>query len=75
MGDAVMNFAEWSKLFEGVTITFSPYCISGLVADCKCARCLRSRGEEVTSETEEAARVRSVIESKKFRERVFKPRP
>ena len=62
---------ELVKQLEGVTVTFSQWCISGLVPDCKCWRCLKDRGEEATEETERAAEERSRIESAAFRKRMF----
>lgn len=49
--------------FENIRgFTFSRYCISGLVGDCGCQRCLRERGETPTFRTELAAARRSRIE-------------
>lgn len=60
---------EFLKVFEGVKLTFSRWCISGIVSDCRCSRCLRKQGLPVTDETERAAEERSGIETKAFRER------
>lgn len=65
---------EFQKLLMelNVPFTFSRYCISGLVEDCKCRRCLTDKGETPTFRTELAAARRSKIESKKFHERTLK---
>lgn len=69
-----MDFEKLGELLKGAHVTFSKYCISGLVSDCKCRRCLERCGETSTPDTEEAARIRSEIESKKFRQSLFSPR-
>src|SRR5688572_1881245 len=50
---------ELMKVFEGVKLTFSRWCISGLVPDCMCSRCLHDKGLPVTEETELDAEKRS----------------
>lgn len=52
-----------------VPFTFSRWCISGLVNDCACRRCLRERGETPNFWTEVVAARRSQIESDAFHER------
>lgn len=54
-----------------VEVTFSQWCISGLVRDCACWRCLKERGIEATEETEKAAKERSKRESEAFRQRTM----
>ena len=54
---------------ETAKMTFSRWCISGLVADCRCRRCLSERGEVVTEQSELEAEIRSIAETEKFRER------
>lgn len=52
-------------------MSFSRWCISGIVPDCKCRRCLESKGLPATEETERAAEERSKIESVTFRKRMM----
>lgn len=54
---------------SGLRMTFSRWCISGLVGDCGCSRCRNKRGEPVTEETEREAEARSILETKAFYER------
>ena len=63
-------FQQLLKLCDvsNVRVTFSKNCISGIVSDCGCRRCRRSRGEEPTNETEQAAEQRSRFETARFRE-------
>ncbi len=67
---------EWIPALEdvlrdsGVRVSFSRWCISGLVPDCGCRRCRTKRGEPVTKETERNAEERSQRESVAFRKRV-----
>lgn len=61
----------FDEVFDGVKVTFSASCISGLVRDCRCSRCLRKQNLPVTEETERAAKERSEIESKAFRTRMM----
>lgn len=58
-----------------IKVTFSRWCISGLVPDCACRRCLKAQGIEATPESECAAEIRSSLVSRKFRERVCKHFP
>lgn len=53
-----------------VPFTFSRWCISGLVPDCQCRRCLERHGEPWDETTERAAEERSKIESEAFRRRM-----
>lgn len=52
-----------------MSVSFSKNCISGLVPDCACWRCLKKQGIEATEETERAAEERSRIETEKFYKR------
>jgi hypothetical protein len=63
--------SQLSELLKGAKVTFSANCISGLVADCDCWRCRKSKGLETTPEIEEKAAIRSRIESRKFRDRTM----
>lgn len=50
-------------------LTFSRYCISGIVSDCACSRCLTKKGIAVTEETTRLSAERSQIETAAFRRR------
>lgn len=62
---------ELSRMLEGCEVTFSRWCISGLVPDCACSRCLRAKGVEPTEESEAAAEMRSKDETHVFRARTL----
>ncbi len=55
----------------GLKVTFSRWCISGLVPDCACWRCLKERGIEATEETNRTAEERSKRETEAFRKRAL----
>ena len=69
MSDALKQLAELLE-GSGLKVTFSRWCISGLVPDCACWRCLKDRGIDSSDETERAAEERSKRESAAFRKRV-----
>lgn len=62
---------EFCKMLEesGVKMTFSAWCISGLVPDCRCSRCLKERGLTPTKQTERSARSRSLRRTRAFHAR------
>lgn len=66
-----MNREEFWAAIENsaARVTFSRYCISGLVPDCGCQRCMRGRGEVPTFRTELRAARRSRKETAAFHER------
>lgn len=72
--DTIRQLAELLNSPD-IQVTFSQWCISGLVSDCACWRCLKARGIEATDETERVAEERSKRESKAFRERVTRAFP
>ena len=72
MTNAIQKLCELLEK-SGTVVTFSKNCISGLVTDCACKRCMVERGETPTEETEARAEARSRIESDKFRKRCAAP--
>lgn len=74
MSDAIKQLAELLR-DANVKVTFSRWCISGIVERCECSRCRRKRGDAVTAETERAAEIRSIEERLAFRDRVIATMP
>ncbi len=73
MDERENTFEQLDALLKeaGLQVTFSRWCISGLVPDCACWRCLKERGIEATEETNRAAEERSKRETEAFRKRAL----
>lgn len=64
---SIIDTQLFEEVFRGVKITFSRWCISGIVSNCGCRCCREEQGDVWTEYTEDSARARSEIVTKAWR--------